>query len=69
MHFQVKQFINILQKQAEKETISLFTTEDLKRLAEQAGLHGHYDIINALNLQGYLLQKGNNLYQLQSVDF
>lgn len=66
---QVKQFLNILQKRAEVETKSVFTKSELKSLADQAGISNFYNILDSLNIQGYLLKKGNNAYQLQSVDY
>lgn len=68
---QAKRFISILQRHAELQTKSLFTVSEMKEVAAQARIvvPNFSNFIDTLNLQGFLLKKGANLYQLQSVDY
>ncbi|XP_059471137.1 DNA helicase MCM8 [Neocloeon triangulifer] len=68
---QAKKFIGILQRKAELQTKSLFTVSEMKEVAAQARIvvPDFSNFVATLNLQGFLLKKGANIYQLQSVDY
>lgn len=59
--------MDILQCHANKAGKTLFTFDELKALAAQSGVgqKGSFkQFIETLNNQGYLLNKGSNLYKL-----
>ncbi|XP_065348176.1 DNA helicase MCM8 isoform X2 [Cloeon dipterum] len=68
---QAKKFIGILQRKAELQTKSLFTVSEMKEVAAQARIvvPDFNNFVATLNLQGFLLKKGANIYQLQSADY
>jgi len=70
-NIQAKKFIGILQRKAELQTKSLFTVSEMKEVAAQARIvvPDFNNFVATLNLQGFLLKKGANIYQLQSVDY
>ncbi|EEB12334.1 DNA replication licensing factor MCM8, putative [Pediculus humanus corporis] len=67
---QTKKFISALQKRSEMLNKSTFSYNELKELATHAsiGVSEFSNFLSTLNLQGYLLKKGNQTYQLLSVD-
>lgn len=60
----------MLQRKSDVETKTLFSTKEIRDLSEQAGImkEKFYNILQSLNIQGFLLNKGNNNYQLVSAD-
>ncbi|KAK4874713.1 hypothetical protein RN001_014073 [Aquatica leii] len=68
---QLKEFLSVLQQQAEDLSQSVFTRDQLKEVAEEIGIakEAFSDVLQKLNFHGYLLMRGGNKYQLASVDF
>ncbi|KRT80899.1 hypothetical protein AMK59_5050, partial [Oryctes borbonicus] len=68
---QATMFLNLLQRQAEVLLKSTFNKNDLQEIAQKAGVNRnkYYKIIESLNINGILLFKGNNTYQLVSADY
>lgn len=68
---QGKRFISALQKRAEVQTRSLFSVQELKEVAELAGIKvsDFHGFLSTLNVQGFLLKKASKLYQLLTVDY
>lgn len=59
----------MLQRIAELESRSEFTITELKQAAQNGGVgDDFYNLLNTLNLHGYLLKKDSNKYKLLSVD-
>ncbi|KAK6639693.1 hypothetical protein RUM43_007968 [Polyplax serrata] len=67
---QVKKFISTLQRISDIQCKSVFTIQELKNVAKQASISvsDFTGFLSTLNVQGYLLKKGSQLYQLLSVD-
>ncbi|CAG0902015.1 unnamed protein product [Cyprideis torosa] len=65
-----KKFMAALQRICEVEGRNRFTVSEMKDLAGslQIDQTNFVDFLDVLNIQGYLLKKGNRLYELQSVD-
>lgn len=61
-----KRFIAELSRVAYQNSNNRFSQEDLFHIAQQMNLSyaNFQDLIDTLNNQGYLLKKGNRLYQL-----
>lgn len=55
-----------LQRKADVETKSIFSMKEIKQLGEQIGIDKFklHNIVQGLNLQGFLLNKGDGRYQL-----
>lgn len=68
--FKVKKFITALQKVSELQSKSVFSIQELKEVAKNASVStsNFLNFLTVLNVQGYLLKKGSQLYQLLSVD-
>ncbi|XP_054706909.1 DNA helicase MCM8-like [Uloborus diversus] len=66
---QAKKFIQILTKAAVVKGDDCFTTHEMCELAKKSKLNAEafLDIIDALNNQGFLLKKGYQLYQIQTL--
>lgn len=66
----VKKFISTLQRVSDIQCKSVFTIQELKNVAKQASISvsDFTGFLSTLNVQGYLLKKGSQLYQLLSVD-
>lgn len=64
--FQAKKLLKIIQQRSDIETKSMFSMQEIKELSEQVGIEKDkvYNIVQGLNLQGYLLNKGENIYKL-----
>ena len=65
-------FMDILRKASEAQRKSLFTVDEMKRLASMGHvtLKGTFmDFLDSLNLQGFLLKKSAKLYKLLSSDY
>lgn len=63
--------MKVLQQRSERETKSIFSLQEIKQLAEQAGVVKEkiYNVIDSLNLEGFLLKKGGNKYQLVTANY
>ncbi|GJQ86749.1 hypothetical protein Trydic_g5548 [Trypoxylus dichotomus] len=68
---QISKFLNLLQQKAEVLLKSTFNLKELQEIAQNAGVtrDKYYKIIESLNINGILLFKGNNTYQLVSADY
>ncbi|XP_057667383.1 DNA helicase MCM8-like isoform X4 [Diorhabda carinulata] len=68
---QITRLLRIVQRISEIETRSIFGTNELKQLSEQAGIakNKFNTVLENLNLQGFLLKKGQGKYQLVTADF
>lgn len=68
---QINALLNILQRKADNQESRLFSVDQLRHLCEDVGIK--MDKINStietLNLQGFLLNKGQGNYQLVSSNF
>lgn len=62
--------LKILQRRSDVETKALFTLNEIKQLADQVGISKDkvFNILQGLNLQGFILNKGQNRYQLITAD-
>lgn len=58
--------LKILQHTSDIEAKSMFTMKEINQLAEKIGIEKLkvYNIVQGLNLQGFLLNKGGSRYQL-----
>lgn len=58
--------MKILQQRSDIDTKSMFSLQEIKQLGEQIGIDKFkiHNIIQGLNLQGFLLNKGGGRYQL-----
>lgn len=56
----------MLQQRSDIETKSVFSMKEITKLGEQIGMDKFkiYNIIEGLNLQGFLLNKGGGNYEL-----
>ncbi|XP_070576847.1 DNA helicase MCM8-like [Ptychodera flava] len=68
---QAKKFIAVLNRMSEQTYNSLFTVQQMRQIAKEAGIAvGDFEgFISSLNNQGYLLKKGPRMYQLQTSDY
>ncbi|XP_074661306.1 DNA helicase MCM8-like [Tubulanus polymorphus] len=68
---QAKKLVALMQTVAERTYNSLFTTQHIRQLTQEANLKikDLEGLISSLNNQGYLLQKGPRVYQLQTSAF
>ncbi|XP_013415383.1 DNA helicase MCM8 [Lingula anatina] len=68
---QGKRLIAALQKMSETTYNSLFTVQEMRQIAQSAGIQvrDFEDFISSLNNQGFLLKKGPRVYQLQTAGF
>ena len=67
-----KKFMEILRKASEAQRKSLFTVDEMKRLASTGNvtLKGTFlDFLESLNLQGFVLKKSAKLYKLMNSDY
>ncbi|XP_049789773.1 DNA helicase MCM8-like isoform X1 [Schistocerca nitens] len=66
-----KKFIMALQRQAEVQSRSVFSVQELKEIAKLcvADVSDFTGFLSSLNVQGFLLKKGPQLYQLLTVDY
>lgn len=61
---QLKKFLTLLENRACQLDKTLFDRDELKELAKRGGIMtGSTELIDVLNDQGYLLKKGNNVYE------
>ncbi|XP_072387605.1 DNA helicase MCM8-like [Diabrotica undecimpunctata] len=67
---QITRLLRLVQRVSDVETRSMFHTNELKQLSEQAGIarDKFFTVLDNLNLQGYLLKKGQGKYQLVTAD-
>lgn len=64
---QTNKFMKILAQESRNQNKTLFSSDELRSLAECHGYHVNYSIIiDKLNMQGFLLKKGSNLYKLMT---
>ena len=63
-----KNFVDALQREAERRGDNTFNTDELKRVAEYIGLplEKFTEVLASINDQGFLLKKSAHLYQLSS---
>ncbi|XP_064623313.1 DNA helicase MCM8-like [Lineus longissimus] len=68
---QAKKFVSVLQKIAEQTYNSLFAVQQMRQIAQDAGIQvkDFEGFVSSLNNQGFLLQKGPRVYQLQTTGF
>ncbi|KAH6940523.1 hypothetical protein HPB50_000544 [Hyalomma asiaticum] len=69
---QARALVSALTKESQRSGNRIFTTSELRTTAEQqCGIPSSSVrvIIDALNIQGFLLKKGSGRYQLQTTDF
>ena len=64
-----KKFIAFLSRSAETQSKKLFSINEMREVAKTAGLDtfGFNEFVDSLNNQGFLIKKGRNLYQLQTI--
>ncbi|XP_049279427.1 DNA helicase MCM8-like isoform X2 [Anopheles funestus] len=61
----VRKFLDVLRNQSVELNKKLFTLNDLRKLINEVGVPGVEDeIVERLNMQGYLLKKSEGLYEL-----
>lgn len=65
---QAKRLIGLLQRRAEQTCNSLFSAQEIRQIAKDAGVlvRDFEDFLTSLNNQGFLLKKGPRIYQLQT---
>ncbi|KAJ6643750.1 DNA helicase MCM8 [Pseudolycoriella hygida] len=65
---QIRQFVRILQMKTAQLQKSIFSISELKEMSEIANLKfvSFADTIETMNIQGFLLKKGTNLYKFLS---
>nr|CAI5856089.1 unnamed protein product [Callosobruchus analis] len=63
---QVMRLLTLIQRKSDAEAKSVFKTSELKELSEQLGMEKtkFYQALQTLNIQGFILNKGQNQYQL-----
>uniref|UniRef100_A0A1B6E6T6 Uncharacterized protein n=2 Tax=Clastoptera arizonana TaxID=38151 RepID=A0A1B6E6T6_9HEMI len=68
---QAKKFISALQRKAEIQSKAIFSVAEMKETASSANIQvsDFFSFISTLNTQGFLIKKGKQLYQLQTVDY
>lgn len=68
--FQVHRFLVLLQQKSEIELKSTFSVQELKMICEASGVRKEkfFNMLNSLNIQGFLLKKPGDNYQLVSSD-
>ncbi|XP_060515902.1 DNA helicase MCM8-like isoform X2 [Cylas formicarius] len=64
----VIKLLNVLQKKSEVESKSIFTLTEIREAGDAAGIpkEKFSNMLETLNIQGFLLNKGGNKYQLNS---
>lgn len=61
---QVKKFLRFLQVRSNTSNKTVFELEELREIATQAGVAGGLtNILDSLNVQGFLLKKGQSIYR------
>lgn len=67
---QAAKLLKILQHRSNAETKSIFTMKEIKQFGEQVGIEKNkiYNIVESLNLQGFLLIKGGSRYELATAN-
>ncbi|XP_066143842.1 DNA helicase MCM8-like [Euwallacea fornicatus] len=65
---QVGKLLDVLQRRSEVEVKSVFTLQEIRQAAETIGIlkSKFNNALQSLNIQGFLLSKGGNTYQLNS---
>ncbi|CAH1099457.1 unnamed protein product [Psylliodes chrysocephalus] len=63
---QITKLLRLLQRISEIETKSMFSVNELRQISEQAGIakDKFFTVLENINLQGFLLNKGQGKYQL-----
>jgi DNA helicase MCM8 len=66
-----KKFVQVLQRQKDRDQRSVFSVYKLREVAGRAGIKvpSFMDFLDSLNQQGYFLKKSNRDYQLLAVDY
>lgn len=69
--FQFNSLLDVLQSKAEERNSRIFSVEELKCFCEGVGICGSKVIrtLDMLNVQGFLLNKGQGNYQLVTSTF
>lgn len=67
----MSKFVNVLQQKSEALQQSTFHIKELQEFAQHTGIAKgqFYKTIESLNINGILLIKSNNMYQLVSADY
>lgn len=67
---QVVKLLTLLQQRSASEAKSLFTVAEIRDMSAEAGIATakFYNVLQTLNIQGFLLNKGANRYQLVCAD-
>ncbi|XP_044264035.1 DNA helicase MCM8-like [Tribolium madens] len=67
---QIMKLLRLMQQKAEEESKSIFTTNEIRDLSKDAGINNSkfYNVLQSLNIQGFILNKGANRYQLVTAD-
>lgn len=62
-------FVSILTERSKKSFNRMFTLQELRKIASDSHLQvpDFDEFLDNLNFQGYLLKKGNQTYQLQTI--
>lgn len=62
---QIRQFVRLLQMKTAQSKKSIFSSDELKGIADSANLRflSFADTLDTMNIQGFLLKKGTNLYK------
>ncbi|KAG5881754.1 hypothetical protein JTB14_029082 [Gonioctena quinquepunctata] len=63
---QITKLLRLVQRKSDAEAKSIFTRNELKEMGELVGIarDKFYTVLENLNIQGFLLNKGQNRYQL-----
>ncbi|CAL4067285.1 unnamed protein product, partial [Meganyctiphanes norvegica] len=69
-HAQMKKFVSALQRMADATYKSIFSLDEMRQIAKQCKVEvrNFGDFISSLNHQGYLIKKGNKVYQLTTAE-
>ncbi|EFA06449.1 DNA helicase MCM8 [Tribolium castaneum] len=67
---QVVKLLRLMQQKAEEQTKSIFTTNEIRNLSQDVGINPSkfFSVLQSLNIQGFILNKGANRYQLVTAD-
>ncbi|XP_074039744.1 DNA helicase MCM8 isoform X3 [Leptinotarsa decemlineata] len=67
---QITKLLRLIQRKSDTESKALFSTNELKEMGEMVGIgkNKFFTVLQNLNIQGFLLNKGQNRYQLVTAD-
>lgn len=67
----VKKFMNALQRKADIQSRSVFSVQELREVSRTVGIQpaDFMNYLSSMNIQGFILKKGPQLYRLLTVDY